>query len=141
MHLSRGLDAGDRAQVAAAARAGTLMPLEGLAAQFPTRPDRFGLAYAESSAAVDRLVARHGNESVLRLVRALRAGDSFDEAFEAATGEGFSAFEDDWLESLGAQRPAPARARGSATRSFRARPQQSRARCRGVGPPAAPLLP
>lgn len=107
VHLSRGLDAGDRAQVAAAVRAGTIMPLEGLAAQFPTRPDRFGLAYAESTSAVDRLIERHGAEAILRLVRGLAAGATFDEAFEAATGEAFGAFEDEWLASLGAERPAP----------------------------------
>ena len=48
VYLSRGQDAGDRAQVEAAARAGTLIPLEGLDGQFPTRARRFSLAYAES---------------------------------------------------------------------------------------------
>lgn len=107
VHLSRGLDQGDRAQVAAAARNGSLIPLEGLAAQFPTRPDRFGLAYAESVSAVDRLIGRHGEAGVLRLVAALAQGDSLDDAFRAATGEGFTAFEDAWLASVGAERAEP----------------------------------
>ena len=45
VYLAKGYDDGDRAQVAAAARAGSLIPLEGLAWQFPTtrRPLQPGL--------------------------------------------------------------------------------------------------
>jgi hypothetical protein len=141
VYLSRGLTDGDRTQVAAAARAGTIMPLEGLAAQFPTRPGRFGLAYAESTSAVDRLIERHGDEAVLRLVRALRAGDSFEEAFETATGERFEAFEDDWLASLGAQRPAPLGPVAAPPGPSVAAPSSPAAAAGDMGLPSAALLP
>ena len=107
VHLSRGIDAGDRDQVAAAARTGSIIPLEGLVSQFPTRPNRFGLAYAESVSAVDHFVARYGNERLRTLLRSLASGQSLDEAFEGSTGEGFEAFEDDWLAAVGAQRGEP----------------------------------
>jgi hypothetical protein len=105
--LSRGLDEGDRAQVAGAARSGSIIPLEGLAGQFPTRASRFRLAYAESVSAVDHLVRRHGEAAVRELVATLAGGGTLDEAFVAATGDDFLAFEDDWLGSVGAQRPDP----------------------------------
>ena len=57
VHLSRGLEESDRAQVEAAVRGGTIIPLEGLDGQFPTRARRFSLAYAESASAVTYLVA------------------------------------------------------------------------------------
>jgi flagellin len=107
VHLSRGFDEGDRAQVAAAARSGSIIPLDGLAGQFPTRPGRFRLAYAESISAVHHLVEQHGDAAVRELVAALAGGATLDAAFEAATGGDFRAFEDDWLASIGAVRPEP----------------------------------
>ena len=107
VHLSRGLDDGDRDQVAGAARSGAIIPLEGLEGQFPTRPGRFSLAYAESVSAVDHFVERHGDAGVRELLAALADGASVDEAFQAATGEDFDAFEDGWLAAVGATRAEP----------------------------------
>lgn len=107
VYLAKGYDEGDRAQVAGAARSGSIIPLEGLAGQFPTRPSRFGLAYAESVAAVDHLIQTHGEQAVVRLVAALGEGATLDEAFVAATGADLRAFEAAWLASLGAERPEP----------------------------------
>ncbi len=107
VYLAKGYDDGDRAQVAAAARAGTLIPLEGLAWQFPTRAGRFSLAYAESVSAVDHLVERFGQDTLVALITSFADGLTLDEAFVAATGEGFGAFEEGWLASLGADRPEP----------------------------------
>ena len=83
VYLSRGYDDGDRAQVEGAARIGSLIPLDGLTGQFPTRASRFGLAYAESVAAVDFLVATHGQAGLVRLISAFAEGATLDEAFGA----------------------------------------------------------
>ena len=75
--------------------------------QFPTRASRFGLAYAESVAAVDHLVETHGQDALVSLITAFAEGATLDEAFRAATGADFRTFEDAWLASLGAERPEP----------------------------------
>jgi hypothetical protein len=107
VYLAKGYDDGDRAQVEGAARGGSIIPLEGLTGQFPTHPIRFGLAYAESVAAVDHLIRTHGDAALGQLIRALGEGATVDEAFVAATGMDLRAFEDAWLASLGADRPEP----------------------------------
>ena len=107
VYLAKGYDSGDRAQVEGAAGSGTIIPLEGLGGQFPTRPGRFGLAYAESVSAIDYLVETHGEERLVELITSFAQGTSLDEAFIAATGEDFTAFDDAWLASLGADRPEP----------------------------------
>jgi len=107
VYLATGYDSGDRAQVEAAARAGTLIPLEGLSGQFPTRAARFGLAYAESVSAVDYFVETHGQARLVELVTSFADGDSLEEAFVAATGRGLVAFEDAWLAAIGGVRPEP----------------------------------
>jgi hypothetical protein len=107
VYLAKGYDDGDRAQVEAAVRSQTFIPLEGLAGQFPTRPGRFGLAYAESVAAVDHLIRTHGEAALGRLIRLIGEGATLDEAFVTATGTDLRAFEDGWLASLDAERPEP----------------------------------
>ena len=107
VYLARGDDDGDRSQVEGAARAGSIIPLEGLAGQFPTRASRFGLAYAESVSAVDFFVKTFGQEELVRLVTSFADGSTLDQAFRAATGADFRAFEDAWLASVGAERPEP----------------------------------
>lgn len=107
VYLSTGYTSGDRAQVESAARAGTIIPLDGLGGQFPTRPLRFGLAYAESVSAVDHFVELHGEEQLVELITSFGDGVGLDEAFVAATGADFGTFDDAWLESLGAERPRP----------------------------------
>jgi hypothetical protein len=107
VYLATGYAEGDRAQVRSAAGSGGLIPLEGLAGQFPTRASRFSLAYAESVSAVAYLVESHGQDALVEVVTSFADGTTLDEAFLAATGQGFSAFEDDWLASLGAERPEP----------------------------------
>jgi hypothetical protein len=101
VHLARGLDEGDRAQVEAAARAGTIMPLEGLDGQFPTRARRFSLAYAESASAVDHLVETYGEGALRSLVEAYAAGLGTDDAFRQALGVDLETFATGWLESVG----------------------------------------
>jgi hypothetical protein len=105
-YLSVGYEVGDRAAVEAAARAGELIPLDGLVGQFPTSASRFGLAYAESASAVEYLIRTHGEDTMVSLVRSYAEGRTDDEAFEAAIGMDVAAFNDAWLADLGAKPPA-----------------------------------
>ena len=105
VYLAKGYDDGDRRQVEGAAGGGTIIPLQGLDGQFPTRPIRIGLAYAESVAAVDYLVERYGEDTLVELVTSFADGTGLDEAFTKATGADFAAFDDAWLESLGTEQP------------------------------------
>jgi hypothetical protein len=107
VYLSRGHTASDRAAVEGAAASGTIIPLEGLGGQFPTRSSRQSLAYAESIDAFDHFLETHGEPALAELVGAFRQGLGLEAAFEAATGEDFAAFDADWLASLGAEPPEP----------------------------------
>jgi hypothetical protein len=107
VHLSQGYDTADRATVSNAVRAGSIIPLEGLAGLFPTTRDRFSLAYAESASAIDFLVRTYGEEALVRLITSYADGVTDDEAFQAALGMRMAAFDDAWMASIGASRPAP----------------------------------
>lgn len=107
VYLSKGYDRGDRSLVEGAAGSGTIIPLQGLVGQFPTRPQRIGLAYAESVAAVDYLVDTYGEETLVQLITSFADGTGLDEAFRRSTGEGFAAFDDAFLASLGTAQPEP----------------------------------
>lgn len=106
VYLSQGYVDSDRRQVEAAAKAGTIIPLDGLDGAFPTTRDRFYLAYAESVAAVDRIVRVNGRDALASLIRSYHAGVSDDEAFGAALGRDVAGFETDWLAEIGASAPA-----------------------------------
>jgi len=105
VYLSQGYIGADRSQVEGAAGGGTIIPLEGLGGQFPTRSTRVGLAYAESVSAVDYFVETYGEDGLVELITSFADGTGVDAAFQVATGEGFAAFDDAWLASLGADRP------------------------------------
>ncbi len=105
VYLSQGYDASDRSAVEAAARDGSLIPLDGLEIQFPTGAERFSLAYSESVAAVDYLVRTHGREALIALVRSYADGRSDDEAFSAALGIDAAAFDRAWRADLHAAEP------------------------------------
>lgn len=107
VYVSRGHDDGDRAQVEGAATGGTIIPLEGLGGNFPTRASRQGLAYAESIDAVEYLIETRGEAALVSLVDAFGAGLGLDGAFERATGADLAAFDSAWLASLGAEPPEP----------------------------------
>lgn len=105
VYLADGYRPDDEAQVRAAARDGSIIPLDGLAGAFPTTRDRFFLAYAESVSAVDRIVRVNGRDALVQLIRSYADGVSDDDAFRAAIGRDLAGFEADWLEELGAKRP------------------------------------
>jgi hypothetical protein len=105
VYLSQGYDATDRATVEAAARAGTLIPLDGITGQFPTTRDRFYLAYAESVSAVDFFIRTYGRDALVSLIRSYGEGRTDDEAFRDAIGIDAGAFGDAWLADLDAAAP------------------------------------
>jgi hypothetical protein len=105
VYLSVGYDASDRSAVESAARDGALIPLDGLAGQFPTQGDRFGLAYAESVSAVDFFVRTYGRDALVQLIRSYADGRTDDEAFSAAIDLDVGAFNDAWLAELRAVPP------------------------------------
>ncbi|MES2208954.1 MAG: peptidase MA family metallohydrolase [Chloroflexota bacterium] len=107
VYLSEGYGKGDRSAVRDALKAGTLMPLRAIGAQFPTTQDRFFLAYSESVAAVSFLVDRYGRDAMVTLVRSYGGGLSDDEAFRTALGTDVAGFEAAWLDSIGAPTPSP----------------------------------
>jgi hypothetical protein len=107
VYLSKGYERGDQTQVQGAANGGTIIPLEGLGGQFPTRPGRQGLAYAESISAVDHFVETYGQERLVALINSFGHGTGLDGAFVAATDQDFAAFDAAWLASLGADQPEP----------------------------------
>jgi hypothetical protein len=105
--LSQGYGNADKAMVANAAASGDLMPLDAIAAAFPTTRDRFTLAYAESVSAVDDIVQTYGKPALVSLIRSYASGVTDEEAFKAAIGKGVAAFSDEWLASAGATAPEP----------------------------------
>jgi len=104
-YLTEGFSPWLRTSVEAAADAVRLMPLTALVVQFPTTYERFALAYAESTSAVDYLVREKGTDALVALVNSYADGVTDDEAFMAAVGTDVAGFEAAWLESLGADAP------------------------------------
>ncbi len=107
VYLSEGYGVGDRAQVKDAANGGNLIPLTGLGGLFPTTYERFSLAYAESVAAVDFFIDSYGKDKLVQLITSYRGGVTDDEAFTAATGGDFAAFDAAFLAAQGASEPQP----------------------------------
>jgi hypothetical protein len=105
VYLSEGYSAADRNRVSSAARSGELIPLDGLAGQFPATREKFFLAYAESVSAVDFFIRKHGRDTLIKLVRSYGQGLTDDEAFRAATGADVKAFNVAWLADVGARAP------------------------------------
>jgi hypothetical protein len=104
-YLTEGFSSWLRVSVEAAADAGRLMPLTAISVQFPSTYERFTLAYAESTSAVDYLVREKGTDALVGLVNSYADGVTDDEAFTAAIGTDVAGFETAWLESLGADAP------------------------------------
>ncbi len=115
VYESEGYPPDYRSAVGNAASDGTLIPLSGIAGQFPTSEDRFRLAYGESVSAVDFLIRTYGQDALVKLISSYADGRTDDEAFSAAIGIDVDGFEAAWLADLKAgtpvrqgPRPAPA---------------------------------
>lgn len=59
-----------------------------------------GVAYLEGLSAVEYLVSRHGNKSVLAILDLLRQNYDFENALKSATGQTLAEFEKSWREFL-----------------------------------------
>lgn len=106
VYRAQGYESSDRGLLAAAVSRGTVIPLDGLAGQFPAGAANFSLAYAESVSAIDYFIRTYGQDDLVKLIRSYSAGVTDDEAFTAAIGEGVGAFADAWLRAQGATAPA-----------------------------------
>ena len=85
----------------------TLIPLQGLTSEFPSVQSEFYLAYGEAVAAVDYFIRTYGDDKFWSLVKSYANGVSDDDAFTAATGADFEAFNKAWFESLGLEPQNP----------------------------------
>ena len=130
VYQSEGYGSSDRGQVEAAARSGTLIPLDGLTGQFPNGNDFF-LAYAESVAAVDYMVRTYGSDALVSLVRSYADGRTDDEAFTAALGLDMTAFSDGLVQERQRDAEAEVRTAAGAGRPGPVGVDRRRARWRG----------
>ena len=81
-------------ELAYLARRPERVPLSALSDSFSKiPPEAVGLAYAESAYAVKRLIDLRGVASVVELLRALRGGVPFENAFQAQSGLRFQDFD------------------------------------------------
>ena len=102
VYQSEGYGSTDRAAVEAAAKSGTLIPLDGLTGQFPNGDDFF-LAYSESVSAVDYMIRTHGRDALVTLIRSYADGRTDDEAFKAALELDMTEFGTAWMNALNAE--------------------------------------
>jgi hypothetical protein len=107
VYLSEGFTNADRRLIEQAVRNGDLFPLEGLTGLFPSTRNLFSLAYAESVSGVDWFISQYGEQTLVSLIGSYAGGVTDDEAFLAATGADFRAFDDAWIAAQGGQRVEP----------------------------------
>ena len=106
VYLSTGNTDADRQMVRDAVHNGTLVPLDGLAGNFPTNAqgDRSIAAYAEAVSAVDFMERTYGQPKIATLIGGFVSVGA-DRAFLNALGVDAAAFGAAWLDSLGASAP------------------------------------
>ncbi len=107
VYLSVGYTGDYRSYVTTGVDTHTLIPLDGIAGQFPAPQNGFYLAYGEAVAAVDFFVRTYGEPKLWDLVRSYAQGMTDDDAFTAATGKGVDDFNAAWFASLSEDVPPP----------------------------------
>jgi hypothetical protein len=83
-----------------AARTGQLIPLEALAASFPTDPDRAYLSYAQSSSVINYIIDTHGPEKIEQLVAAFNEPLDVEQAIPQVFGMTIDELDAAWRETL-----------------------------------------
>ena len=83
-------------RLALASLLGRLVPLEEVDEVLSFSSERAEMAYAESFSAVVFLLSRYGGDSVRRVTKFMREGDSFPEALSRTTGLSYHAFLEEW---------------------------------------------
>lgn len=83
-------------RLALASLLGRLVPLEEVDEVLSFSSEEAELAYAESFSAVVFLLSRYGGDSVRRITKFMREGDSFREALSRTTGLSYDAFLGEW---------------------------------------------
>ena len=107
VYLSEGYSDYWKGIVSPAVASNSLIPLAGLTSEFPSVESEFNLAYGEAVAAVDYFIRTYGDQTFWNLVKSYANGVSDDDAFTAATGSDFAAFDKAWFESLGLEPQNP----------------------------------
>jgi hypothetical protein len=131
VYLSDGYDDGWQAILRQGVAQDRVVPLSGLAAKFPPGEDRFRLGYAEGASAVDLFVRTYGEDTLVELVRSYAEGLTDDDAFKAATGSDFAAFDVLWQREVA----------DGALREFGPQPGAAGPRPEAWGAPAATTPP
>lgn len=83
-----------------AALTDNLIPIDDLDRRFPDRRPRVDLAYAESALFVRWLGVRHGPFSIRKLLRRVKNGDDFYQAFERVYGKTPTVLAKAWSDQL-----------------------------------------
>lgn len=97
-------------QVADAAERGLLIPLEALAASFPTDPELAGLSYAQSREVVAYIDATYGADSLRALTASFAAATPLERAVQETLGVTVDELDAGWRATLGevGAQPTPA---------------------------------
>jgi hypothetical protein len=77
-----------------------LIPLNRLAVSFPRDRESLFLAYEEGRSFVEYVAAHYGTESILRILRRLKEGDSIEAAFPSALSKSFGEVQAEWIDDL-----------------------------------------
>jgi hypothetical protein len=75
-----------------------LSSLEELSKAFPKEKDALLVAYRDSRRFVEYLIARHGRQSLLKLLELLKTGTPTNEALVESMGKPLSMLEEQWVE-------------------------------------------
>ena len=98
-----GLDTPSQKQFDEALRGDTLLPVGSLSGGFSEDSSKADVSYAQSYSLVKFLIERHGRDTMLSFLRALRDGASVDEALQQVYGFDIEGFEDAWRAAVGAR--------------------------------------
>ena len=113
------LDPASAAQLNEAIRSDQLLSVRALSGGFSEVPGRAFLSYSQSYSIVKFLIENYGQDKMDALLRALRDGDTIDEALRTIYGFDVDGLETAWRKSIGApSRPASAQPTTQPTPTF-----------------------